>query len=291
MRSTTKWVTTDKGVGEMGEMPHRRDDKAAAATGLGIKAMDHQWTDSVSLVTQWAAHKTSAETISRSSYSLHHQSCPTPCHHHGHHMQINYTDRAMDERMMTMTNVKQVTTTTNVECMSVLMVQQTAWICPWMRPLPQWQWVHLWTQPHPTHQTAHHSGKSKMVNRRLMMLRQGQRERSTRARRKVRYTNLMSLSNTHSIQCHQTSPRLQWKCCTWNCGCSGQWEGCRGSATGSTGRRGEHEDVLKGVDRRGEPECKCARTIDSGWRRKRSAQWNGRWRCIRNTPRPTSTTS
>ena len=38
-------------VGEKGETPHRRDNEAAAATGLGKMTTDHQWTDSRSLTT------------------------------------------------------------------------------------------------------------------------------------------------------------------------------------------------------------------------------------------------
>ena len=38
-------------VGEKGETPHRRDNEAAAATGLGKTTTDHQWTDSRSLTT------------------------------------------------------------------------------------------------------------------------------------------------------------------------------------------------------------------------------------------------
>ena len=36
-------------VGEKGETPHGRDNEAAAATGPGMKATDHQQTDSRSL--------------------------------------------------------------------------------------------------------------------------------------------------------------------------------------------------------------------------------------------------
>ena len=50
-RSTTNRVTTDDGVGEMGETLHRRDNEAAAATGLGMKTTDHQKSDGVSLTT------------------------------------------------------------------------------------------------------------------------------------------------------------------------------------------------------------------------------------------------
>jgi len=138
-RSTTKRVTTDDGVGKMGETPHGRDDKAAAAMGPGMKTMDHQKTDGISLATLVSGprddQKVALDLVKPPPSPPSVASTTPPKWIQPHTKESHGMGRAVAGR-------------NNDDGKSAPTTQCTERTCPWMKPLPVRQRARPQMQPH-----------------------------------------------------------------------------------------------------------------------------------------------